>query len=169
MSTEEDIRQSDVYTPAPAPQSSPPNSGSAESTATLGAGNATSPLSLLLSNPALMEKLPDIMTAVKPLLAGISLPGSPEKPQTTSEPTAGTAAAPASAPTETPPPPSAAPSAAPSAVPTGNRPSPPPASAAHSQRAALLKALHPYMSRGRQDAIDYMLRIDQLGKLFRQP
>lgn len=161
MSTEEDISRSDAYAPAPnpiqpvaAPENSPPDSGSTGNTAA-----AASPLSLLLSNPALMEKLPDIMTAVKPLLAGISLPGTPEKPQPAPEPTAGTAAAPVSAPTEVPSPPSVAP--------TGGRPSP--VSAAHSQRAALLKALRPYMSRGRQDAIDYMLRIDQLGKLFRQP
>ena len=35
------------------------------------------------------------------------------------------------------------------------------------RRVALLRALRPYMSDRRREAIDYILRMDQMGKLFR--
>lgn len=38
----------------------------------------------------------------------------------------------------------------------------------HERRVALLCALRPYLNPRRQEAIDYILRMDQMGKLFRQ-
>ncbi len=38
---------------------------------------------------------------------------------------------------------------------------------AHERRIALLCALRPYLSPRRQEAIDYILRMDKMGKLFR--
>lgn len=38
---------------------------------------------------------------------------------------------------------------------------------AHDRRIALLCALRPYLSPRRQEAIDYILRMDKMGKLFR--
>jgi hypothetical protein len=37
----------------------------------------------------------------------------------------------------------------------------------HDRRVALLRALRPYMSDRRREAIDYILRMDQMGKMFR--
>ena len=37
----------------------------------------------------------------------------------------------------------------------------------HDRRVALLRALRPYWTGRRQEAIDYILRMDQMGKLFR--
>ena len=37
----------------------------------------------------------------------------------------------------------------------------------HDRRIALLRALRPYMNERRQEVIDYILRMDQMGKLFR--
>ena len=39
--------------------------------------------------------------------------------------------------------------------------------ACHDRRVALLRALRPYLNARRQEAIDYILRMDQMGKLFR--
>jgi hypothetical protein len=38
----------------------------------------------------------------------------------------------------------------------------------HERRIALLCALRPYLNPRRQEAIDYILRMDRMGKLFRQ-
>ena len=55
---------------------------------------------------------------------------------------------------------------------TAPAPSAPPAEgksqgACHDRRVALLRALRPYLNERRQEAIDYILRMDQMGKLFR--
>jgi len=42
-----------------------------------------------------------------------------------------------------------------------------PSKRVHDRRLALLKALRPYMSPRRQEAIDYILRMDRFGNMFR--
>ena len=121
-----------------------------------GAENAGASLfSSLLSNPALMAKLPDIMATLKPIMAAAQANPPANAPETAETAAAGD---------DTVPP-------ATSDTPSGQVKSvsgkPHTASPAHNQRIALLKALRPYMSPGRQNAIDYMLRMDKLGSLFR--
>ncbi len=88
-------------------------------------------LSAVLSNPAMLEKLPQIMAMLKPMLEA--------------QPAATTAAAV---------------SAQNATLPT----------AAHSHmtdRDNLLLALKPFLSSGRRDAVDSILRIAKLGELFK--
>lgn len=121
-----------------------------------GAENAGASLfSSLLSNPALMAKLPDIIATLKPIMAAAQANPPADAPET-----AENAAAKDNTDTRATSDPQTEPTKSVSGRPHS-------ASPAHNQRIALLKALRPYMSPGRQNAIDYMLRMDKLGSLFR--
>lgn len=102
----------------------------------------------VLRDPEAMAKLPAMIEMLRPMMGGVS-----------SDAGAGGEAVPASLPPqgevaprkETPPPPS------------GKK-----GGDSHERRIALLCALRPYLNPRRQEAIDYILRMDRMGKLFRQ-
>ncbi len=107
------------------PNVTPPSGGSA---------NSTDGLSALLSNPAVLEKLPAVMAMLRPMLSGTS--GAP----------AGAVSAPTSA------------LSAQSAHPASHT----------GDRDHLLLSLKPFLSPTRQEAIDTIMRIAQLGSLLEQ-
>lgn len=78
-------------------------------------------LSALLSNPALLEKLPSMLATVGPLLAGASSPIERREEKSSA-----------------------------------------------SQRDALLLALKPFLSQGRREAVDSILRLARLGEVLQQ-
>lgn len=87
-------------------------------------------LTKVLSDPALMEKLPQIMTIMKPLLTA----------ETAAKPPESAAAVPASAVTHS-----------------------------HTtDRDNLLMAIKPFLSSGRRDAVDTILRVAKLGEFLKQ-
>ena len=94
-------------------------------------------LSTLLSNPELISKLPTVISSVKPMLDMLGLGA-----QSTAR-----------------------------AVSTADKETPTGATAKRSQteerRAALLCAMKPYLSRDRQEAIDYILKLSRLGDLLK--
>ena len=92
----------------------------------------------VLNDPQMMAKLPDMMEMLRPMLGG-GTNGAGVLPR-------------ADAPTEKPLP----------AVPPSGK-----GRGCHDRRVALLRALRPYLNERRQEAIDYILRMDQMGKLFR--
>lgn len=128
-----------ISPPAPAPQEVTP----ATST---GGGDI---LSALLSNPELLSKLPTILSSVKPILDVLKNSGVITQ------------------------------SVSPAAVPTGAAPIPdsgvkndiPTSLVRHSpgadSRTALLCAMKPYLSRDRQNAIDYIVKIGRLGDILK--
>lgn len=128
-----------ISPPAQAPQEAIPSPGT-------GGGDI---LSALLSSPELLSKLPTILSSVKPILD--MLKGSGAITQSFSPPTVPT-----------------------SAVPTPNTDTQKDTSASlvrHSpgadSRTALLCAMKPYLSRDRQNAIDYIVKIGRLGDILK--
>jgi hypothetical protein len=92
----------------------------------------------VLNDPQMMAKLPGMIEMLRPLMGGgAGGDVTPEK----AEKTAQTAVAPS----------------------VGAKGQ----GACHDRRVALLRALRPYMSDRRKEAIDYILRMDQMGKMFR--
>lgn len=122
--------------------SSPPTSPTPQSSPTVGAGGDI--LSSLLSNPELIAKLPTILSSIKPIIDILKTSGI---------------------------------ATAPSAIPTSATPTEPAekethaASVKHSpgadSRTALLCAMKPYLSRDRQNAIDYIVKIGRLGDILK--
>lgn len=107
----------------------------------------------VLSDPQMMAKLPDMIEMLRPLMGGgagggnplgevLSAVAKPQEKEREGEPH-GAAASPVS-------------------VQHGDR-----KKGCHDRRIALLCALRPYLSPRRQEAIDYILRMDKMGKLFR--
>ena len=129
-----------ISAPTPASQNSIPTAGS-------GSGDL---LSALLSNPELLSKLPSILSGVKPILDMLKSPGAVSQPVST----------PADVPT--------------SATPSTNadtQKDTPASLLRHSpgadSRTALLCAMKPYLSRDRQNAIDYIVKIGRLGDILK--
>ena len=98
----------------------------------------------VLRDPQMMAKLPDMIAMLKPLMgnssgsdAAIAAEEKPREPEQV--------------------PPGASLPASPSGKGKGCR----------ERRIALLCALRPYLSPRRREAIDYILRMDKMGKLFR--
>ncbi len=99
-------------------------------------------LSVLLSNPELLAKLPAIVSAVKPLLGTLSFGEQKTETQSTPAP---------SLPMPLPPP-------------------PPPKSEKEltaEKNAALLRAIKPFLSRERADAVDYIIKLTELAALIK--
>lgn len=98
----------------------------------------------VLRDPQMMAKLPDMIAMLKPLMGNLSASDAAavaeEKPRE---------------PEQVPP------SASLPASPSGK------GKGCHERRIALLCALRPYLSPRRREAIDYILRMDKMGKLFR--
>ena len=122
--------------------------------ALLGGGGASGGIgegiNAVLRDPETMAKLPAMIEMLRPMMGG----GSDAPPVAK----AGGEAVPASLPQQADMPPP--------------KESPPPhagkGGGCHERRIALLCALRPYLSPRRQEAIDYILRMDRMGKLFRQ-
>ena len=91
----------------------------------------------VLNDPQMMAKLPDMIEMLRPMMAGR---------------TDGERSSRADAPQEKSVP----------AVASADK-----GRGCHDRRVALLRALRPYLNGRRQEAIDYILRMDQMGKLFR--
>ncbi len=136
--------------PSPAPQ--------AQAASAMTAGNESDPLSLLLQNPALLSKLPTILSAAKPIMEILSgLSGQ----------SAG-AATPAPAITDATPSGNddiAATAAAMAKVPQPSQRSF--ASKGDDRHTALLCAMKPYLSEDRRKAVDYILKLRSLGDLLK--
>lgn len=109
-----------------------------ESSTQASASPTTDLLSAFLSNPDLISKLPTIISTVKPILDMLGAASS-QKNQTKAVPAASVS-------TEKPPQIS---------------------KAAEDRRAALLCAMKPYLSRDRQDAIDYIVKLSRLGDILK--
>ena len=112
-----------------------------------GGGDVSEGILTVLRDPAMMAKLPAMIEMLRPMM-GIA--GGVERRET--EP----------APPRAQTPPEAPPRAEAGGQKEGGGKS------GHDRRVALLCALRPYLSPQRQAAIDYILRMDQMGKLFRQ-
>ncbi len=97
-------------------------------------------LSLLLSNPEMLAKLPTLLSSVKPI---IDMLGS------------GNLSASASAPVS-------APASQAASVPLGIT-----QNKGADSRSALLCAMKPYLSRDRQNAIDYIIKLGRLGDILK--
>ena len=106
-------------------------------------------LSSLLSNPELIAKLPTILSSIKPILDILGASGATSA--STTAPAAATITEPVSAPT--------ADKEAPAAIVK--------ASDKANSRTALLCAMKPYLSRDRQNAIDYIVKIGKLGDILK--
>ena len=114
------------------------------------AGGLGEGINAVLRDPEAMAKLPAMIEMLRPMMGGGSDVPSAAK--------AGGEAVPAALP-----------------HPADEKPKggPPPHHAGkgggcHERRIALLCALRPYLNPRRQEAIDYILRMDRMGKLFRQ-
>lgn len=106
-------------------------------------------LSSLLSNPELISKLPAILSGVKPILD--ILKGSGSAPQGVPSPAVPTSS---------------------TVTPNTDAKKDTPASLVHhshasDSRTALLCAMKPYLSRDRQNAIDYIVKIGRLGDILK--
>lgn len=106
-------------------------------------------LSSLLSNPELISKLPSLLSSIKPILDMLKSTGAPPPPSS-----ATTAVQIAESATE---------ASAPKDTPTSIVRHPPGADS----RTALLCAMKPYLSRDRQNAIDYIVKIGRLGDILK--
>ena len=108
-------------------------------------------LNAVLRDPEAMAKLPAMIEMLRPMLGG----GGGSVPSGAKEGGELPAAA-QPHPADEPP----------------KREAPPPphgkGGGCHERRIALLCALRPYLNPRRQEAIDYILRMDRMGKLFRQ-
>ena len=125
-----------------APKSAPTGAGGIGGT---GGGLGGDLLSSLLSNPELIAKIPTIISSVKPLLdmlgsqMGQSSPPPTVQAASVKLPEAASASA---------------------SVPTIAR-------GKDSDRAALLCAMKPYLSRDRQNAIDHIIKLSRLGDVLK--
>ena len=106
-------------------------------------------LSSLLSNPELIAKLPTILSSIKPILDILGASGATSA--STTAPAAATITESVSAPT--------ADKEAPAVIVK--------ASDKANSRTALLCAMKPYLSRDRQNAIDYIVKIGKLGDILK--
>jgi len=100
-------------------------------------------LSSLLSNPDFISKLPQMISAIKPLM---DVMGKPQGTAASSPASEGNIAA------------------------TSSTPAYPAASArakSESDRAALLCAMKPYLSHNRQNAVDYIIKLSRLGDILK--
>ena len=122
-----------------APNSAPTGAGGMGGTGGMGGDILTS----LLSNPELLAKIPTIISSVKPLLdmLGSQMGQSAPAAQAASVKLPETASASASVPTV--------------------------ARGKDSDRAALLCAMKPYLSRDRQNAIDHIIKLSRLGDVLK--
>ena len=120
-----------------------------------GGSEAASPLSeginAVLRDPDMMAKLPSVIEMLRPMMGESTGGGATEKSATAAE--VGESGAAKEAAQEI---------ASPVFKAAGKGRS------CHERRVALLCALRPYLNPRRQEAIDYILRMDQMGKLFRQ-
>lgn len=108
----------------------------------------------VLSDPQMMAKLPDMIEMLRPMMGSMASGGSPlgdavaagvsQEREEEKKEKGGTQALSVPA----------------SGSHKGGR-------GAHERRIALLCALRPYLNPRRQEAIDYILRMDKMGKLFR--
>jgi hypothetical protein len=127
-----------------APNSAPTGAGGMGGTGGIG-GLGGDLLSSLLSNPELIAKIPTIISSVKPLLdmlgsqMGQSSPPPAAQAASVKLPEAASASA---------------------SVPTIAR-------GKDSDRAALLCAMKPYLSRDRQNAIDHIIKLSRLGDVLK--
>ena len=92
----------------------------------------------VLRDPQMMARLPDMIEMLRPLMGGRA--GNHDAPEKAEKP---------------------AQEAVTAAVAGKGQ------GGCHDRRVALLRALRPYMSDRRREAIDYILRMDQMGKMFR--
>ena len=125
-----------------APNSAPTGAGGMVGTGGMG-GIGGDILTSLLSNPELIAKIPTIISSVKPLLdmLGSQMGQSAPAAQAASVKLPETASANASVPTV--------------------------ARGKDSDRAALLCAMKPYLSRDRQNAIDHIIKLSRLGDVLK--
>ncbi len=124
-------------------------------------------ISQLLQNPEIAAKLPRIMEALAPVMAEMKA----EKAAGTSAPSAAASAAPAAeAPAAEAPAPADGAAEAAAAFAGGAAPAALPASAGKassaSRRMALLRALSPYLSEERQNALDTVMKVSTLLELL---
>ena len=124
---------------------SPPQ---APPTTTLNSSDGGDILSSLLSNPELISKLPSLLSSIKPILDMLKSAGAPT---TTSSPVSVQIAE------------SATEASAHKDTPASIVRHPPGADS----RTALLCAMKPYLSRDRQNAIDYIVKIGRLGDILK--
>lgn len=129
-----------------------------------GAEGMMSGLGSVLSDPQMMAKLPDVIAMLKPMMGALS--GGEGGAGATEVPVSASPAVSVSA-AET-----REPAAAREEAPTRQASVPVPSSGGgakgcHDRRVALLCAIRPYLSPRRREAIDYILRMDRMGKLFR--
>ncbi len=120
---------------------------SQNNTASVNSGNDNpmgSILSSLLSNPEMLAKLPALLSSVKPI---IDMLGT------------GSLSSPVSASVSTPIPASASQAAPVSLTASQNK--------GADSRTALLCAMKPYLSRDRQNAIDYIIKLGRLGDILK--
>ena len=104
-------------------------------------------LSSLLSNPELISKLPQILSALGPLMSGLG--GASQQAGNTDTNSFTQAFAPQNSQPTAPPPP------------------PPNKKNDYDSRAALLCAMKPYLGAERQNAIDYIIKLSRLGDILK--
>lgn len=108
----------------------------------------------VLSDPQMMARLPEVLEMIRPLMGGAEDGGGAESGGESSE-RAAEKTAEKSAETAS------------EKMQTTSRAVREEGRGAHERRIALLNALRPYLSPRRREAIDYILRMDRMGKLFR--
>lgn len=122
-----------------------------------GGGISADAIGAVLNDPQMMAKLPEVMAMLKPMMAGMS-GGTAVSGASSSG--SKEASAEASVEASTKPVREDGDGEAKAVVAS-------PSKCAHDRRLALLKALRPYMCPRRQEAIDYILRMDRFGNMFR--
>lgn len=107
-------------------------------------GDPLAGIGAVLQDPQMMAKLPEVMAMLRPMMGQLTGGASPDHAATATD------------------------------VPAAAKPTEERSLSHHSggsgcreRRVALLCALRPYLSPRRQEAIDYILRMDKMGKLFR--
>ena len=111
----------------------------------IGGGVGGDLLSSLLSNPELIAKIPSIISSVKPLLDMLGSQMGQSSPTT------------AQAASIQAPPTQSSGATVPASITKGK----------DSDRAALLCAMKPYLSRDRQNAIDHIIKLSRLGDVLK--
>lgn len=115
-----------------------------------GGGLPTDAIGAVLSDPQMMAKLPEVMAMLKPMMSGMS-GGTAASSGGSQEASVEAGAKPAQ---------DGGGGEAKAVIAS-------PSKCVHDRRLALLKALRPYMCPRRQEAIDYILRMDRFGNMFR--
>ena len=103
----------------------------------------------VLSDPQMMARLPEVIEMLRPMMGGLPAGGGDGEKGDADTGQSGSDA-----------PGTAVPASVSHKDGRGGR-------GAHERRIALLCALRPYLSPRRQEAVDYILRMDKMGKLFR--